>query len=142
MKTSFDCEWDNMPAARLKYIHSVGGVCKFTLDITESPYTGIFKTGKQTGIIRLGSALDVSDNAGVVPGAGIKFLRSGQSSANFVALNDLNPMPDNQYNFFAVPLHNHIPSPSTPSTIVLSKKFLQASSCITKVGLSDAARYV
>ena len=71
---------------------------------------------------------------------GIKFLRSGRGSANFVALNNLDPMPDKQYNFFAVPLYNHIASASSFATKIVGKKFEQASDCITKVGLSDAAR--
>merc|ERR1712096_412272 len=48
VNTVFDDEWDTMPAARKKLIHSVGGVCKFTLDIKNSSYTGMFKSGTQT----------------------------------------------------------------------------------------------
>jgi len=140
INTSFDDEWDTMPEGRTKYIHGVGAVCKFTLAIADSPYTGIFKNGIQTGIIRLGSAI-WHDGKGVVPGAGIKFLRTGRSSANFVALNQLDPMANNNYNFFHVPLMNHIATPTSAAAKFLSKKFTQASDCITKVGLSDIARY-
>ena len=84
----------------------------------------------------------MSNNAGVAPGAGIKFLRTGQSSANMFFLNDLDPLPDNQYNFFAAPLYNHIASAKSPAAIALVQKFMQASACPPKTGLSDAARYV
>ena len=139
--TTFDNEWDVLPAERAKLIHGVGGVCKFSLNIQKSPYTGIFKNGRQIGIIRLGSATDMSNKQGVVPGAAIKFLRTGRSSGNFVALDSLDPIPNNNYNFFAVPLTNHIPSASNFQTKAFVAKFKQASKCVTKVGLSDLARY-
>ena len=59
--TDFDNEWDNMPEGRQKFVHGVGAVCKFTLDIHDSPYTGLFKNGVQTGIIRIGPALDMNE---------------------------------------------------------------------------------
>ena len=147
--TSFDAEWDVMPSDRVKYIHSVGGVCKFTLDIKNSPYTGIMKRGNQTGIIRLGSARDISNGAGVKPGAALKFLRTGRSSANTFALNGVNPVPNKDYNFFAIPLFSQmlpIPPRSLGERVGISlkdlgeKKFKQASQCAFKIGLSDMAR--
>ena len=140
--TTFDDEWDNMPVGRSKYIHGVGAVCKFTLDILDSPYTGMFKNGKQTGIIRIGPALDIAKGAGVPPGAGIKFLRSGKTSGNFVALHSLSAGPS--YNIFdpeMYPMYNHILGPSNAQEELLVNKFLQGSKCPTKVGLSDIARY-
>ena len=139
--TSFDDEWDNMPEGRQKYIHGVGAVCKFTLDIKDSPYTGMFKNGVQTGIIRIGPALDIANGAGVPPGAGIKFLRSGQISGNFVVLRSLSA--GESYNIFdpdLYPLYNHILGPSNIQEEILVNKFLQGSECPTKVGLSDIAR--
>ena len=73
-----------MPEGRQKFVHGVGAVCKFTLDIQDSPYTGLFKNGVQTGIIRIGPALDMRYGTGIIPGAGIKFLRTGKSSGNIV----------------------------------------------------------
>jgi len=140
--TTFDDEWDNMPVARSKYIHGVGAVCKFTLDITDSPYTGMFKNGQQTGIIRIGPALDIANGAGVPPGAGIKFLRSGIGSGNFVVLHSLTA--GESYNIFdpeLYPMYNHILGPSNAQEELLVKKFLQGSKCPTKVGLSDIARF-
>ena len=135
--TSFDNEWDNMPEGRQKFVHGVGAVCKFTLDIHDSPYTGLFKNGVQTGIIRIGSALDIADGAGLMPGAGIKFLRTGKSSGNIVVSLELKK----SYNIFdpeLYPMYNHLLGPSNDEA--LYNKFLQGSECPTKVGLSDITR--
>merc|ERR1711997_1366342 len=98
--------------------------------------------GLQTGIIRIGPALDIANGAGVPPGAGIKFLRTGQISGNFVALRSLTA--GESYNIFdpdLYPLYNHILGPSNIQEEILVNKFLQGSECPTKVGLSDIARY-
>ena len=144
--TSFDNEWDVMPLGRVKVVHSIGGVCQFTLSIENSPYSGLLKDGQRTGIIRMGSARDVSKGAGVKPGVALKFLRTGRLSANFFAMDSLEGIPNKNYNFFAVPLTTHI-RPSTPATAFLRiakaagvKKFEQASVCSTKIGLSDLTK--
>ena len=140
--TDFDNEWDNMPEGRQKYLHGVGAVCKFTLDIQDSPYTGLFKNGVQTGIIRIGSALDIGGGsefgAGLFPGAGIKFLRTGKTSGNIVTAF---LSKGESYNIFdpdLYPLYNHVLIPSNDQYLV--NKFLQGSECPAKVGLSDIAR--
>ena len=128
-----------MPKGRQKHTHGVGAVCKFTLDIQDSPYTGLFKNGVQTGIIRIGPALDIADGAGPFPGAGIKFLRTGKSSGNIV----IGISTNKSYNIFdpdLYPLYNHILGASNPQELILVNKFLQGSECPTKVGLSDIAR--
>ena len=93
-------------------IHGVGAICPFTVDISpNSPFTGLFKPGQKiTGLIRLGAGIDFMDplSSGFLPGAAVKFLRSGTSSANFVLFNELNPLPDQNHNLFAVPLTNHV----------------------------------
>merc|ERR1712020_401047 len=81
--TTFDNEWDVVPAGRVKVVHSNGAVCKFEIDIERSKYTGVLKNGRKTGIPRMGSATDVANGAGVVPGMAFKFLRTGARSANF-----------------------------------------------------------
>lgn len=141
VKTTFDEEWDNMPVGRVKYIHPAGAVCPFRIDIKDSPFTGIFSDGDTRGMIRLGSATTVSLKSGVTPGGGVKFFRSGRSSANLVLLNQLGPIADSNYNFFSVPMFNHI-SEETPTTLIpVAIKFCQAQDCITKVGLSDVCKY-
>ena len=141
MKTVFDNEWDVEPEGRKKYIHTVGAVCPFVVDIKDSPFTGIFKNGESHGMIRLGSAAPIGEGNGVTPGGGVKFFRSGKPSADFVILNQLGPIVNENHNFFAVPLSNHIPEDAPKSLAPLALKFCQAQSCPTKVGLSDASTY-
>lgn len=143
MLTVFDDEWDVMPAGREKGIHGVGAVFPFVVNIADSPYTGLFKTGETRGLMRLGSANDFTAliGGGMTPGAGIKFLRSGRSSANFVALNQLGPIEGGNYNFFAVPLTNQLPDDIPLPLVPLGVKFCQAQSCPVKVGLSDICKY-
>ena len=135
--TDFDNEWDNMPEGRQKFVHGVGAVCKFTLDIQDSPYTGLFKNGVQTRIVRIGPALDMRYGTGIIPGAGIKFLRTGKSSGNIVVSLELKK----SYNIFdpdLYPMYNHLLEPVNNQS--LFNKFLQGSECTNKVGLSDITR--
>lgn len=144
IQTSFDVHSDVMPAGRQKVIHGVGAVCKFNLQISAtSPFSGVLKANNVAhGLIRMGSALAVDLKSGVVPGVGVKFLRSKVPSGNYVALNTLAALPDNSYNFFEKRLSNHIPGyPQGVKEKVLIKKFSQASTCVTMVGLSDICRY-
>ena len=137
-----------MPTGRRKVVHSVGGVCKFELDIQSSIYTGMLKNGTKTGIIRLGSARDISNGEGVKPGAAVKFLRTGIPSGNFFVLNNLNPIPNNNYNFFELDLFTHIQPVAALNKFeevarkAGNRKFMQAQECTTKNGLSDVARLV
>jgi len=111
--TPFEDEWDVMPNGRHKGIHSVGAICPFEIKISDdSPYTGLLKAGSTVeGIARLGSAGDPfasGEGKDLVPGVGIKFLRTGVHSANFMLLHSLNPLPENNFNFFAKSISNHI----------------------------------
>ena len=78
MITSIENEWDIVPAGRKKFIHYIGAACKFTLNIANSPFTGVFKNGIQHGLLRMGSAtwVDPFPLHGCVPGVSIKFFRS------------------------------------------------------------------
>jgi len=138
MQTVFDNMKDEMPVGRKKYIHSIGSICKFELDIkAKSPYTGIFAQGKQEGFIRMGSALPPT-STGLTPGLGFKFARKGVPSGGFVGLYSL--VAGTTWNFFEKSQSNHIAAPVGP-TMILAKKFMQASQCAPQVGLSDLARY-
>ena len=144
VKTTFDCEWDVLPTNRVKAIHGIGAVCPFKVDIESSPFTGLYKPGEVHGLIRMGPGIDFTDplSSGFLPGAAVKFLRTGRSSANFVLFNELAPLPDNNHNLFAVPLKNHVSDKITdPTTWAASKKFCQTETCITKVGISDVCKY-
>ena len=136
--TTFDNMKDELPAGRVKGIHTIGAICQFNLSIPDaSPYTGMFAGGDQIGLVRMGGAVAYA-SGGFPPGIGVKFARSGVHSANYVALNSLDA---STFNFFGLNMSNHIGSPSSIATKLLVKKFQQASQCAPQVGLSDLAKY-
>lgn len=133
---------NTLPVGRQKLIHSVGLVCPFTWKMSvQSPFSGLFQAGTVTrGLVRLGSALEVTLHSGIVPGIGIKLLRSGVvASGNLVALSLLEPTTN--YNFFARPLSNHISVPKSARNRLGAAKFAQVSREPNKVGLSDICQY-
>ena len=141
--TTFENQWDVLPAGRVKVIHGIGAVCPFTIDIVpDSPYTGVLKAGTQNGLLRMGGGGDWRSilTPGLLPGTAVKFLRTGAPSANVVLVNSQVAMPDS-YDFFAVPLRNHVPDISTPAIELFAKKACSTGHCITKVGLSNFATY-
>ena len=156
MVTTYENEWDWGPAGRKKYNHVVAAVCKFTLNITDSPYTGMLKDGIQTGLIRISLVQDSGNQ--YIPAAAVKFLRSGVKSANFVALPyGLEDHTNNIFDPDYYPLTNHIgfvyyPEPTdtfnsfgTAKDLRSSQtkvKLLQGDDCLSVVGLSDMATYV
>lgn len=140
MMTTFDNYMPEMPEGRKKLIHSIGSVCEFELNIRSgSPFTGLFASGPQRGFIRMGSAASLEQQGGITPGIGIKMLRSGVHSGDFVLLHTLEL--GQSYNFFEYNMSNHIPPAEGLVTLALAKKFEQASQCSPQVGLSDMARY-
>eukprot|EP01004_Peranema_trichophorum_P004736 NODE_3637_length_1315_cov_36.601510_g3182_i0.p1 GENE.NODE_3637_length_1315_cov_36.601510_g3182_i0~~NODE_3637_length_1315_cov_36.601510_g3182_i0.p1 ORF type:complete len:410 (+),score=64.31 NODE_3637_length_1315_cov_36.601510_g3182_i0:37-1230(+) len=141
VKTTFDDDWDFMPAGRRKYIHSVGsvGLVKF-IPTPDTPYTGVFSSGASYGLIRMSSAQLPTENPPLItPGFGIKFFRSGVRSANFMAMPSLDGQTD--FNFFAKNFTNHPAFPTGFALQLVARKFWQASSCPLRVGLSDTAKW-
>ena len=150
--TTMENEWDVMPSGRQKINHGVGAVCKFTLDIKNSPYTGLLKNGKTTGLIRVSLARSTNIDT-YLPSASLKFLRSGTSSANavflgFVDIFRLN-VTNNIFDPDIQPLFNQLLTLSKSpklnddkSTTQIIKKLKQADDCPALVGLSDLTRYV
>jgi len=138
MRTTFDSRWEVMPAGREKVIHVQGVHCSFELSVSaESVFTGIFAPGKVAGLIRLGSASNVEGLGGqIFPGLGIKFLRSGVHSANFVALRTAGP--GGNTNFFDSEISSHA---APNKNLQRLGKFQQASGCIDMVGLSDVCAH-
>jgi len=102
MDPVFKAKGDIMPKAligsRKKFIHQVGtvGKVKFVSNGNHK-FTGILK-GADQGIVRFSSAAQPSDKSPLGPGMGLKFLRDGQDSANFVAMFSVNGQPS--WNFF------------------------------------------
>ena len=150
-------EWDVLPSGRQKINHRVGAVCKFTLDIKNSPYTGLLKNGKTTGFIRVSLARSTNIDT-YLPSASLKFLRSGTSSANAVFLGYVDVwrlnVTNNIFDPEIQPLSNHLLTlPHSPlldqredndlsdnSPPHLITKFKQADDCPAVVGLSDLTR--
>jgi len=93
-------------------------------------------------LIRLGSASSLDEllppphGTYIFPGFGIKFLRSGVRSADWVALRATGA--GGSYNFFESTFSNHV---APDSALTGLGKFQQASGCIDMVGLSDACTY-
>merc|ERR1712051_315664 len=131
----FDCGWTG---CRNKTIHSIGNVGKIQwIDQGGHPYTGIFKGG-DTGYVRMSSAAPVDTKTpNLKPGMGVKFLRDGADSANFVSMFGVDGQ-DN-LNFFANDWSNHIPTPESKALIPLALRFKTATKYIQTVGMSDMA---
>ena len=92
----------------------------------------------------MGGGVDFMDpmSPGFLPGAAVKFLRSGTSSANWVLFNELNPLPNNNHNMFAVPMQNHVSDKiDSIVTVAATQKFCTTGHCVTKVGLSHISTH-
>lgn len=140
MKTTFEANSDVFPAGRVKYIHSVGSVCKASFAAAPgSRYTGAF-SGASNVLIRFSSAKDLDLKApSMTPGFGIKFLRSGKQSGNFVAMPSLDGQ--SSFDFFKYNFTNHPAYPKDQALQILAKKFAQASACPLQVGLQETATW-
>jgi len=135
---TFDSASDVFPEPRTKYIHSVGVVGGIRFDSHGGhPYTGLFE-GATSGLVRFSSAKEPG-KGGYTPGMGMKFLRDGRESANFVAMYTLDGQTCNETNFFEHEWSNHIPLTDNFGLQIVAAKFWQASYCPLMVGLSDMA---
>jgi len=139
MITPFDDQWEVLPAGRERIIHTQGVVCQIDFQVnSNSPFTGVLSPGTQHGMIRFGSAASLDEPVlpKIFPGFGIKFLRSGVRSADWVSLRTVGD--GGSWNFMETEFANHVdPQPA----LVKLNKFQQASGCIDMVGLSDVCTY-
>lgn len=126
------------PIKEKKTIHGVGviGGIKFE-SAGGHPYEGLFK-GAEHGMVRFSSAKKPGSD-GVTPGMGLKFLRDGRRSANFVSMYSLDGQPCSDTDFFQHDWSNHIPMTDNFGLKIIAAKFWQASYCPLMVGLSDMA---
>jgi hypothetical protein len=135
---SFDAAADVFPHQRKKYIHSVGVVGGIRFDSHGGhPYMGLFE-GAASGVVRFSSANEPG-SSGFTPGMGIKFLRDGRKSANFVAMYTLDGQTCEERDFFQHEWSNHVPLTDNFGLKIVAAKFWQASYCPLMVGLSDLA---
>jgi len=101
------------------------------------PFTGLFAESTH-GMLRLSLAIDLSLGP-FTPGIGVKLLRDGMPSANFVAMNNVDGQESG--NFFETDFSNHIPKPTSIPQKILGNKFARTSSPPELTGLSDIATY-
>ena len=78
-------------------------------------------------------------STGMIPGVGIKFLRDGVDSGNFVAMESLNIQEG--FNYFELDFSNHLIVPNNIPMMLGSWKFATASANVKTIGLSDFASY-
>lgn len=134
----FDCHW--LYGCRNKPIHAIGNVGKARwIDLGGHSYTGIFQ-GADSGYVRMSSATEVDlDDPELGPGMGVKFLRDGADSANFVAMFSVEGQEG--LNWFEHDWSNHVPDPVSPTGALnyANARFKGATSYTQTVGLSDMA---
>jgi len=129
----------------MKLVHSVGAVATVRYVPVSNPfnYTGIFRSGSDSAIIRFSAAAAPDTNPdSVTPGIAIKFLRDGMSSGNAFAMYSLLGQPS--YNFFKHDLSNHPPDLGDWAPLALKAikvKFSTGSTWPSFLGLSELASY-
>jgi len=139
VRVSFDVVSDIFPSDRTKYIHSVGVVAPIVWKAMPGvTYGGLFESGVSYGLMRFSSANEPG-KSGFTPGVGVKLLRDGKPSANFVAMPSLDGQKCEETNFFSKTFSNHVPTTSSFVLGIIAKKFWQASYCPQTVGLSHMA---
>ena len=123
---------------RNKTIHPKGTVTKVEwISEGSHPYTGIFR-GADTCYVRNSSAAQPdTKKPNLTPGMGIKCLRDGMDSANFVSMFSVDGQDD--LNFFANNFENHIPDVKSFTLKPLEARFATATDWIQTVGLSNWA---
>lgn len=144
MDPTFDTPGDSLPkgqiyGTRAKYIHTVGSIAEVKWEsVGNHPYTGLFK-GADNGFARLSFAKEPSPKSlNTAPGMGIKFLRDGIDSGNFVAMYSVDG--HDSWNFFKDDFTNHIPA-AGPALQPLAKKFSSSTKWVQQTSLSDFATY-
>lgn len=87
MNLTYDTVTDSMPVNRVKVTHPVGTVTKVEfIAHPKTPYTGMFR-GAKHGIMRISDTVATTPSVDkTVPGHGVKLLRDGMYSANWLAM--------------------------------------------------------
>ena len=99
-----------MPDGREKKTHPVGVSLKVKLVITDKSYgyTGLFEHGCDHGIMRISEFADTNpDIKQIVPGFGVKWLKSGCPSANGFVMNHFDGFTGS-FNFFKKDYFSHL----------------------------------
>jgi len=150
MNVSLATDQDDFPKqlggllTRRKMVHSVGPVVLARYVPVPNPfnYTGIFKTGSDSAIMRFSAAVAPVPIDGITPGVAIKFLRDQIPSANAFSMRHF--AGQNSWNFFKHDWSNHPPDFGVfapPQLIALKVKFSTGSSWPFKMGLAELAKF-
>ncbi|KAJ3097069.1 hypothetical protein HDU97_005302 [Phlyctochytrium planicorne] len=136
---------DEIPIPFQKGIHAVG-MCASAVWVPSASnlYTGVFASGADL-VVRFSLAApayqDPTSGAvlNIIPGLGLKALRTGRKSGNLVSMFSLAGQSDT--NFFANKWNTHVSAPP-PSLFTLETAFRTSTRDHTnKIGLSDFATY-
>jgi hypothetical protein len=148
MNVSLETNQDDFPkqflTVRRKMVHSVGPVVLVRYVPVPNPfnYTGIFKTGSDSAIMRFSAAVAPVPIDGITPGVAIKFLRDQIPSGNAFSMRHF--AGQNSWNFFKHDWSNHPPDFGVfapPQLIALKVKFSTGSAWPFKMGLAEIARF-
>ena len=122
-----ECGWTG---CRNKTIHAVGNVGKFKwVDQGGHSYTGMFNGGSDFGFVRFSTGLFVNTNTpNMKPGMGVKLLRDGADSANFVSMFSVDGQ--DSLNFFENDWNNHVPDSHWLALKPLEARFATATDFI------------
>lgn len=134
-----------MPPGRVygtrdKLIHTVGSMGLVTWTSTgDHPYTGLFK-GSDKCFARMSLAGEPNTaKLNTAPGMGLKCVRDGMDSGNFVAMYATDGQES--WNFFKNEFKNHIHQSSPALTATVGATFSRATKFIGAVGLSEFSTY-
>jgi len=141
MSATFDTAKDTMPHKK-KLIHARGTVApvKFvpTFD-AQSKYSGLFRSGGDSCILRISLAHTPYDNQGYAPGIALKCYRDNQPSGNIIAMYSLDGQKED-WDFFK---NGHTNIISEPESFALKSvealTFKRASKCPVWLSLKQFA---
>ncbi|KAJ3292195.1 hypothetical protein HK104_005520, partial [Borealophlyctis nickersoniae] len=118
----FDRVNDEMVPGRKKFIRNNGAVAqvKIVPSGKPHPFTGIWATGAEHGIMRLTTLGEPpkapkETDVTLAPGGTIKIFRDGRPSTNLFAIYNLEGQKNN-WNYFTNPLSNHLAPPAETAT--------------------------
>ena len=128
---AFINDGDEMEDGRIKVIHRFGVAAKVNwVARGDHPYTGIFASGAEHGIMRLSLATPPSSTS-LTPGFGLKLLIDHQDSVNIMAMNALTGQDDP--NVFAKSFSNSLPKPTGNLALLLVDHFFTGALAVASI---------
>ncbi|HXW60832.1 MAG TPA: hypothetical protein VEK06_04765 [Myxococcota bacterium] len=140
LKSAFTHEGYTMIEGRKKIIHGEGTSIKVKFVAANKEgqkYTGIFRSGAESALMRLSYGVPPGNGLAMV-GMAIMFLRDGQKPANVVATPSLDPLPAE--NIFARDFLTAVPMPSiTWKNYVAERSFKGGADSLNRGDLNPRA---